>query len=249
MKPRVTASLDGTAHAAWHGADAGPVTPNTRGMRGGAAKRACDLAMSLGGLVVLSPVFLVCAALAKAQSRGGVFFLGYRVGRHGKPFRLVKFRTMVVNAPRLGTAITTADDPRVTRIGRMLRRSKLDELPNLVNVLLGSMSLVGPRPESADHVALYSEEDRRVLSVRPGMTGPTQIRFADEEQMLAAQEDPDAYYTSVLLPTKIASDLNYVDTRTSWRDVGYIIATASLVLRRAARGPRRSEETHTDGGS
>ncbi|MBT3269066.1 sugar transferase [Candidatus Poribacteria bacterium] len=249
MKPRVTASLDGTAHAAWHGADADRVTTSAPLMRGNAAKRACDVGASLVGLVVLSPVFLVCAVLAKAQSRGSVFFLGYRVGRHGKPFRLVKFRTMVVDAPQLGTAITTADDPRVTRVGRMLRRSKLDELPNLVNVLAGSMSLVGPRPESADHVALYSDDDQRVLTVRPGMTGPTQIRFADEEQMLAAQDDPDAYYTSVLLPTKIASDLNYVDTRTFWRDIGYITATASLVLRRAVRGPRKSEETHTDGGS
>lgn len=243
MKPRGTASLEGTAHAAWHGAvnhDAG-ATPR---MRGRFAKRALDVSLAVVGLTVLSPVFLVCAALAKAQSPGSALFLGYRVGRGGKPFRLMKFRTMVADAPRLGAAITTADDPRVTPIGRFLRRSKLDEMPNLVNVLLGAMSLVGPRPESADHVALYSEDDRRLLSVRPGITGPTQVLFADEERILAAQEDPDAYYSTVLLPRKIASDLNYVETRTFLGDLACIVKTALLVLHRAARRDRHSRVRH-----
>ncbi len=211
-------------------------------MRGASAKRAFDIATACSMLVGLAPVFLVCAVIAKTQSPGSIFFLGYRVGRFGRPFRLVKFRTMVVDAPRSGAAITTADDPRVTKAGRLLRRLKLDELPNLVNVLAGSMSLVGPRPESADHVALYSEEDRRLLSVRPGMTGPTQILCADEEQVLATQDDPETYYSEVLLPRKIASDLNYVDTRTFWRDIAVIMETARMVVTRAVRGSRETEE-------
>jgi lipopolysaccharide/colanic/teichoic acid biosynthesis glycosyltransferase len=237
MKPRVTPSLEGTAHAAWH--DAGvSQTASIAPTPGSFAKRALDIAVAAVGLTILSPVFVSCAALAKAQSPGSSFFLGYRVGRGGKPFRLIKFRTMVADAPRLGAAITTADDPRVTPIGRFLRRSKLDEMPNLLNVLFGSMSLVGPRPESADHVALYSDDDLRLLSIRPGITGPTQILFADEESLLAAQDDPDAYYETVLLPQKVASDLAYVDTHTFSGDIACIVKTLLLVLSRAARRDR-----------
>jgi lipopolysaccharide/colanic/teichoic acid biosynthesis glycosyltransferase len=238
MKSRPSASLDGTAHAAWHGADANDRSDARRRVRGGAAKRVFDIVTAVVLLVVLSPLFLVCAVIAKTQSPGSAFFLGYRVGRYGRPFRLIKFRTMLVDAPRTGAAITTADDPRVTKAGRLLRRLKLDELPNLMNVLAGSMSLVGPRPESADHVALYSEADKRLLRVRPGITGPTQILCSDEEQVLAAQDDPETYYSEVLLPRKIASDLNYVDTRTFWRDIAVIMKTARLVLARVARAGR-----------
>ena len=238
MKSRASVPLEGTAHAAWHGADLSAGPSKRRRMRGASAKRALDIATAAAMLLVLAPVFVACAAIAKTQSPGGVFFLGYRVGRFGRPFRLIKFRTMVADAPRTGAAITTAGDPRVTKAGRLLRRVKLDELPNLVNVLAGCMSIVGPRPESADHVALYSEADRRILSVRPGITGPTQIVCADEEQILAAQTDPETYYSEVLLPRKIASDLNYVDTRTFWRDIAVIVQTARLVFVRVARGGR-----------
>ena len=200
--------------------------------RCGWAKRGLDVSVALGGLVLFSPLFLVCSVLAKLQSPGGVFFFGPRVGQGGKPFKMIKFRSMVDDAPKRGAGVTAANDRRITPIGRFLRRTKLDELPNLINVLKGDMSLVGPRPELPRYVALYTPEQRAVLAVRPGITGPTQLRFRDEEALLASHPDPETYYVSTVMPEKIALDLEYIANRSFWRDVGYLLQTAALVLRR-----------------
>ncbi len=196
----------------------------------GWAKRIFDVVVASVSLVCLSPVFLVCVVLAKAQSRGAVFYLGPRVGRGGRPFRMVKFRTMVPEAPSNGPGVTSAVDPRVTTIGRFLRRTKLDELPQLFNVLNGSMSLVGPRPELPEYVATYDARQLGVLSVRPGITGPTQLRFRHEEGMLSQAEDPEEYYVSTLIPAKLDSDLEYLARRAFWRDAVYLVQTISVVV-------------------
>lgn len=204
------------------------------------AKRAFDIVFALFVLAALSPVFLIAAALAKFQSPGGAFFLGERIGRHGKPFRLVKFRTMV-NGAQNGAAITTADDSRVTRIGRFLRKTKIDELPNLLNVLTGAMSVVGPRPETPNYAALYSEQDRRVLNARPGVTGPAQLHLRDEEELLARQPDPERYYIQRLIPLKLRMDIAYLETRTMRKDLFYILRTAAVVFTRFKRKPKEPQ--------
>jgi len=138
---------------------------------------------------------------------------------------MYKFRTMVVNADAIGGSLTTYADPRVTKIGGFLRRTKLDELPQLINVLKGDMSLIGPRPETSDHVEYYTEEQRRVLSVKPGITGMTQLEYRDEEQKLKGQSDPDAYYINVLMPAKLKIDLNYVEKLSLFLDVKLLLKT------------------------
>jgi lipopolysaccharide/colanic/teichoic acid biosynthesis glycosyltransferase len=143
-------------------------------------RRLLEAAVSLTGLVILSPLLVALAILVKATSRGPVFYRGERVGLRGRLFRVWKFRSMTVDAERTGPGITADADPRVTRVGRFLRRFKLDELPQLVNVLAGDMSLVGPRPEDPRYVALYTPEQRAVLEVRPGLTSPASLRYADE---------------------------------------------------------------------
>ena len=175
----------------------------------------------------------VIAALIKMDSPGSVFFAHERVGRYGRKFKVLKFRTMVQDAPKLGGAITAGHDPRITRVGRFLRATKLDEIPQLWNVLKGEMSLVGPRPEVENYVTLYPEEARRlILSVPPGITGLTQIRYRHEERLLAQQSDPEKYYREVLLPQKIASDLEYVRTRGLITDLRLLVQTAFAVLSR-----------------
>lgn len=189
-----------------------------------------DVLLASLGLLMLSPVFLLCAILAKIQSPGTVLFWGPRVGRGGKRFLMAKFRTMVADAPAKGPGITAQDDPRMTPIGRFLRRTKLDELPQLLNVLNGTMSLVGPRPELPRYVARYNERQRRVLSVRPGITGPTQLAYRHEEELLKGQADVESYYIHVLMPAKIEMDLAYIETRSFWSDMGYLLKTLLKVF-------------------
>jgi lipopolysaccharide/colanic/teichoic acid biosynthesis glycosyltransferase len=178
-------------------------------------KRLFDCVMALFGLIVLAPVFVIIGVWIKATSPGPVFHRARRVGRHGVLFGLVKFRSMVVNADRLGAGITAGDDPRVTRPGRFLRRTKLDELPQLINVVKGEMSLVGPRPEDPRYVESYTSEQRRVLTVRPGITSWASVQFRHEEQLLSASTVDDVYRREIM-PQKLALDLQYVD-RQSWR--------------------------------
>ena len=193
-------------------------------------KRAFDVASSAVGLVVLSPVFLVVAALIKAKDRGPVFFRQERVGLHGRTFRIHKFRTMrVANA---GVLITSADDDRITPVGAFLRRTKLDELPQLIDVLRGDMSVVGPRPEVPRYVAMWGDDARaEIRSVRPGISDPAAIAFRNEQDVLAAADDPERHYVEVILPQKVAMYLDYVRTRSFVGDLRVIFGTLAEIAR------------------
>ncbi|MCB9437115.1 MAG: sugar transferase [Anaerolineales bacterium] len=174
-------------------------------------KRLFDVVFAVLGLVVLSPALLLISLIIKLSSSGPVFYRATRVGRYGKEFRLLKFRSMVVNADQMGPAVTGANDPRVTPIGRLLRKTKLDELPQLINVLVGDMSFVGPRPEALKYVKHYTDEQREVLSVRPGITSAASIVYRHEEALLVG-EDTEAMYVQTIMPAKLAIDLNYVQS-------------------------------------
>jgi len=187
-------------------------------------KRAFDLLASGAGLVVLSPLFLILALLVRLDSRGPVFYHATRVGRGGKTFRLHKFRTMVADADRQGPGITRADDSRVTRAGRWLRRAKLDELPQLVNVLRGEMSLVGPRPEDPRYVALYTPQQRAILDYRPGITSMASLKYRREEHELAGP-DWERRYVEEVMPAKLHLDLAYAQEASLLRDLRLILRT------------------------
>jgi lipopolysaccharide/colanic/teichoic acid biosynthesis glycosyltransferase len=196
------------------------------------AKRLFDFFFATFGLIVTAPIFLVVALAIKLDSRGPVFFRHKRVGRYGVPFLMYKFRTMVENADSIGPAITTHADARITRVGRILRDAKLDELPQLINVWKGEMSMVGPRPEVAKYVSHYTPEQQEALMVKPGVTGPTQIEWRDEAARLQNIENIDEYYVQHILPQKLAVDLAYVRAPKSVRsDVGYIIQTFRALLK------------------
>ena len=189
------------------------------------AKRVFDLAFAIPGVVVLLPVFAVVALWITLGDNGPVFFRQERVGRKGCPFRIWKFRTMLPNADREGRQITVGADARITRAGRWLRRFKLDELPQLFNVLAGEMSLVGPRPEVPRYVALYSAKERAVLGLLPGITDPASIRYRNENEILAQVADPDRFYSEELMPEKIQINLSYAAQATVWTDLCVILAT------------------------
>lgn len=191
--------------------------------------RALDLTATVPGLLVLAPVLGVLALLVKLEDGGPVFFRQTRVGRGGRPFLIWKFRTMVVDAERLGRAITVGEDPRITRVGRWLRRTKADEFPQLLNVLVGEMSLVGPRPEVPCYVDLYTEDQQRVLALRPGITDPASLKYRDEAALLAAQADPDAFYVAQVMPDKIQVNLDYAAQATLGSDLGLIFRTLRVL--------------------
>jgi len=191
--------------------------------RGG--KRALDAAASAAGLVVLSPVLVFVAAAIKLFDPGPVFFSQARVGLGFSPFQLFKFRTMKAVAGGAGPQITTGGDPRITPLGRLLRRTKLDELPQLYNVLIGDMSLVGPRPEVSRYVDLFRKDYEAVLSVRPGITDFAAIEYRDEEAVLAAFADPEKGYVEKVLPAKIALYRRYLDEMCLGVDLKIIIKT------------------------
>lgn len=188
------------------------------------AKRTFDVMVSAIGLAILSPLFLVIAVAIKLNSPGPVFYRGLRAGQYGHPFRIYKFRTMVVGANRIGPGITPAKDDRVTSIGRVLRRFKLDEFPQLLNVLKGEMSLVGPRPEDPRYVALYTPEQREILNYRPGITSPASIKYRNEEGMLI-EHDWETRYLNEILPVKLALDLEYVRSQSFLTDIAVIMRT------------------------
>lgn len=200
-----------------------------RGRIDHAFTRARDVLAAGAGLVLLSPLFVGIALLIRLSSPGPVFFRGQRIGRHGRPFGIMKFRTMRENAADVGAAITGASDRRVTAVGRFLRRTKLDELPQLVNVLRGDMSLVGPRPEDPRYVALYTEEQRGVLRVRPGMTSPASFHFRNEEALLTG-DDWERKYRDEIMPQKLRIDLGYMSRAGFWTDLEVIGRTIAAVL-------------------
>lgn len=193
------------------------------------AKRAFDLLISGLALLLLSPSLLLLALWIKLDSPGPVLYRGQRVGQDGRPFFMFKFRTMVEGAEGRGPAVTYRDDPRITRAGMFLRRTKLDELPQLLNVLKGEMSLVGPRPEDPSYVALYTPEQRQVLGVKPGITGPTQLEYRDEASMLDG-ESVDEEYVSRIMPEKLKLDLEYVRNRSLTLDLKILWRTATTLL-------------------
>jgi len=191
-------------------------------------KRAFDLFWSALGLAVLSPVLALVALAVKLEDGGPVFFRQLRIGRRGRPFRIWKFRTMVVDADRQGRAITVGRDPRITRVGHRLRDTKLDEIPQLLNVFLGEMSLVGPRPEVPRYVELYTEAQRAILALRPGITDLASIKYRNESDLLGAAENPDETYVQILLPDKIRINLAYASEAGLWSDFLVILATLGL---------------------
>jgi lipopolysaccharide/colanic/teichoic acid biosynthesis glycosyltransferase len=196
-----------------------------------AARRLVDGGVSAGALVVVSPLLVLAAALVKAESRGPVFYLQERIGKHGRPFRIVKFRSMVADAERLGPLVSGRRDPRITRVGAFLRATKLDELPQLANVLRGDMTLIGPRADVARYVAHFTAEERQLLSVRPGLTGPSAVYFTtDQAGELDGVADPDAYYIEHQLHPKLALDLEYLRRRSVAADIGILWRTASVLL-------------------
>jgi lipopolysaccharide/colanic/teichoic acid biosynthesis glycosyltransferase len=195
-------------------------------------KRLFDLLVSFCGLALLSPVLLYVALAIRREDGGPVFYRGERTGRGGRSFRIFKFRTMVVDAEKLGAASTADDDPRITRAGRRLRKYKLDELPQLINVLTGDMSLVGPRPEVKRYTDLYAGEEKAILSVRPGITDWASIWNSDEGALLAGQADPDRYYEEHIRPEKIRLQLRYVRERSFRTDVRILLETLRVILRR-----------------
>ncbi len=188
-------------------------------------KRFFDVVVSLAGLIVLSPLLAIVAVLIKCTSTGPVLFRQERVGRRFQPFRINKFRTMVADAARHGPQITSGADPRITRVGRLLRKSKIDELPQLINVLVGDMSFVGPRPELAKYVAMFRGDYEEILSVRPGITDLASLKYRDEAALLGQAADPEAAYVSRILPDKIALAKEYIRRRSFWFDVSLIVKT------------------------
>ena len=193
-------------------------------------KRTFDLLLATTGLLLLSPLLLIGATLAKLQSKGTIFYKATRVGRGGTLFEMYKFRTMVANADSIGGSLTTYKDTRVTRIGRFLRWTKLDELPNLINVIKGEMSLIGPRPEAPVYVKYYTETQRQVLQVKPGMTGPSQLANRDEEEKLKGQQDAEHFYITELMPKKLDLDLHYVATQRITSDIGWLLKTLWVLI-------------------
>ncbi|MDE6842059.1 MAG: sugar transferase [Muribaculaceae bacterium] len=193
-------------------------------------KRLFDIVASSLGLIVLSPLFVVLAVWIKADSEGPVFYRQTRVGRNNKNFRLFKFRSMRPGSDRAGLITVGGRDPRVTRSGYYIRKYKLDEFPQLINVLKGDMSLVGPRPEVRKYVDMYTAEQKRVLSVRPGITSLASIRYRNENDILAASEDPDRTYIEQVMPDKLAIDLEYVEHVGLLTDIKLIFTTFREII-------------------
>lgn len=196
------------------------------------AKRLFDLFFSILGILVLLPLFGFIAAWIRFDSKGPVFFRQERVGRYGRIFRIFKFRTMCLDAEAKGRQITVGEDPRITKSGRFLRKYKLDELPQLFNVILGEMSLVGPRPEVPRYVALYPPTVRdQVLLVPPGITDYASIEYRDENAVLGRAADPERAYVEEVMPVKLAYYQRYVAERSLWVDLKLIMGTLKEIIR------------------
>lgn len=193
-------------------------------------KRIFDILASGFGLLVLSPVFLIMAIWIKLDSNGPVFYRQVRVGRHNKDFRIFKFRSMRVGSDKGSLVTIGGRDPRITRSGYFIRKFKLDELPQLINVFVGDMSLVGPRPEVRHYVDYWTEEQMHVLDVRPGITDPASIKFRNENELLETAEDPEKYYIEVIMQEKIKLYLEYVEKTSFWYDIKLIFKTFWVII-------------------
>lgn len=195
------------------------------------AKRLFDISLSIFGLIVFSAIFIIFAFFIKVDSAGPVFYRGVRAGKGGKSFKVLKFRTMVVNAEKKGGPSTADDDPRITKIGKFLRKYKLDELPQLINVLKGEMSLVGPRPEVFSEVEKYTPEEYALLSVPPGMTDWASIKFKNEGEILKGAADPHKAYLEKIRPEKMRLGLEYIHKRSFLIDLRILFETVTKILK------------------
>jgi lipopolysaccharide/colanic/teichoic acid biosynthesis glycosyltransferase len=200
-------------------------------------KRAFDLTVATIGFIATLPLLALLALLVRASSRGPALFVQTRIGRHGKPFLCVKFRTMRMHAD--SNTVTVDGDKRITGIGNFLRKTKLDELPQLWNVMTGRMSFVGPRPDVPGYADRLEGDNRRILNLRPGITGPATLLFRREEELLASADDPVRFNDEVLFPEKARINLEYADRLSFWRDIGYITATVCPPLTRLTGLDRR----------
>ena len=196
-----------------------------------ALKRAMDIVVSGCALAVLWPVLALIAVAIKIDDPGPVFYRQVRVGKNGKEFRIYKFRTMVVDADKKGLAITVGRDSRITRVGAFLRKTKLDELAQLINVFTGEMSFVGPRPEVSKYVSLYTPYQRQVLLVRPGITDYASIAYRNENDLLEGAEDPEKMYIDVIMPDKIELNMKYLHEISPLADIRLILSTIAAVIR------------------
>jgi len=193
-------------------------------------KRLFDIVLSFIGLVVFLPLIVTIMALIKKEDGGSVFYRGIRVGRYGRPFKIFKFRTMVANAEKLGGPSTADDDSRITTIGKFLRKYKLDELPQLINVLKGEMSFVGPRPEVQQYVDMFTEEEKAILNVCPGITDWASLWNPDEGAILKGSKDPEKAYMEKIRPEKLKLQLKYVRERSLWIDLKIILLTLKTIM-------------------
>ena len=194
------------------------------------AIRAFDLIAASIGLIILAPAFILIALVVRLTSPGPALFRQERVGRGGRPFSIFKFRTMRSDAELVGGQLTVGGDPRITPVGAFLRRHKIDELPQLINVVRGEMGLVGPRPEVPRYVAHYDDRQRRVLQVRPGITDPASVAFKNESAMLEAATDPEAAYVNELMPAKLDMNLAYMERRSVWTDLVVVLQTLRRIV-------------------
>lgn len=195
-------------------------------------KRLLDIVLSLIGIITLSPLFAILALVIKLESKGQVFYRGDRVGRYERSFRVFKFRSMIQNAEKMGPASTSATDMRVTRCGKFIRKFKLDELSQLINVLIGDMSIVGPRPEARKFVNMYTDAEKAILTIRPGITDWASIKFHNEGEIIEASgfNDPDEAYIKLIRPEKLRLQLKYVQEHNLWIDIKIIFATLLTII-------------------
>jgi len=193
-------------------------------------KRILDIIGAAAALLIAGPILFLCAVAVRLESHGPVFFRQWRVGQNGKPFRVIKLRTMIHGADRQGPKITASGDPRITTVGRFLRKTKLDELPQLFNVLGNEMSLVGPRPEVPEYTLKYSLAERKVLDAKPGVTGPASLAHVNEEQLLAGRPDKEHFYVTTIMRRKLQLDLAYCHKVSFFEDLKNILKTAGALF-------------------
>lgn len=192
-------------------------------------KRLFDILASLFGILVMAIPMIIISIAIKLDSKGPVFFKQKRVKKNNKDFTILKFRTMVVDAPKLGMEITVGDDPRITKVGKFLRKTKLDEFPQLFNVLIGDMSFVGPRPEVRKYVDMYSDSDKDILKIRPGITDLASIKYRDESEILDKSDNPEKTYVEEIMPNKIELNKQYIENINLLNDIKIILQTLKIL--------------------
>jgi len=193
-------------------------------------KRLFDIILSFVGIIILIPVFIIVSILIKIDSSGPVFFLQERVGLNGKLFKIIKFRSMKINHNNSSLTVTIGNDKRITRIGKKIRKYKIDEIPELINVFVGDMSFVGPRPDVPGYADLLEGENRNILKLRPGITSRASIKYSNEEILLLNHDDPIAFNNKVIFPDKVKMNLNYYENNNIWIDIKIIFATLYAIL-------------------